>query len=68
MFYNGGLEEYHPSLEIIKNYITERELIINGDILQIYKIDVTLTSDPSEKVMEIQIPIKRKNKFYKKDY
>ena len=63
MFYNGGLEEYHPSLEIIKNHITEHELTVNGDILQIYKIDVTLTSDPSEKVMEIQIPIKRKKQI-----
>ena len=60
MYYNGGLEEYHPSLEVIKDYLNEHELIIDGDILQIYKIDVTLTNDPTEKVMEIQVPIKKK--------
>ena len=59
MYYrNGILEKYHPSFEIIKKYIKEKRYTINGSLLQIYKIDVTLTSSAEETVMEIQIPVK----------
>lgn len=57
MYYHGGLEEYHPSFELIKDYMREHGLRVNGPILQIYKVDVTLTDSPKEKIMEIQIPI-----------
>lgn len=58
MYYNGGLEQYNESFEIIKAYIKEKNLEICGHIFQIYKIDVTLTSNPYETIMEIQIPVK----------
>lgn len=59
MYYrNGILEKYHPSFEIIKKYIMDKGYTINGSLLQIYKIDVTLTSSAEETVMEIQIPVK----------
>ena len=61
MYYHGGrLEIYHPSFEIIKNYIKEHDYDICGHIFQIYKIDVTLTSVQEETLMEIQIPVKNK--------
>lgn len=62
MFYKGsGLEEYNPSFELIKDYMTIHDLEIAGKIFQIYKIDVTLTSRPEETLMEIQVPIRRKH-------
>lgn len=57
-YHNGRLEEYHESFEIIKDYMKEHRVCVNGKILQIYKLDVTLTSDHMETIMEIQIPIK----------
>lgn len=61
MYYNNGrLEHYHPSFEIMKKYLRENSYEICGPILQIYKIDVTLTNDRSETVIEIQIPVKSK--------
>jgi len=58
MFYrDGSLEMYHHSFEIIKAYMRKHGYRVNGKIFQIYKIDVTLTSDPAETLMEIQIPV-----------
>ncbi|WP_291300046.1 MerR family transcriptional regulator [Desulfosporosinus sp. BICA1-9] len=58
-YHNGGLEEYHESFEIIKDYMKKHRICINGNIFQIYKLDVTLTSDPMETIMEIQVPVKK---------
>ena len=58
MYYkNGILEKYDPSFEKIKEYIWEKGYKICGNILQIYKIDVTLSNDREETVMEIQVPV-----------
>lgn len=58
MYYqNGILEKYDPSFEILKQYIREKDYQICGNILQVYKIDVTLTSNSEETVMEIQVPV-----------
>lgn len=58
MYYkNGTLEKYDKSFEIIKKYIKEHNFEICGNIFQIYKIDVTLTNNREETVMEIQIPV-----------
>ena len=60
MYYHGGeLEKYHESFEIIKDYIKDHHICLNGTIIQIYKIDVTVTSDPKETLMEIQVPFKK---------
>ena len=32
--------------------------VLNGMIFQFYKIDDTLTSDPDETLMEIQVPVR----------
>jgi len=57
-YHNGGLEEYSPSFELIKDYLRVHNLAVDGKIFQIYKIDKTLTSDPSETLLEIQVPVR----------
>lgn len=60
MYYKGGtLEKYHETFEIIKNYMKTMNMHVNGKILQIYKVDVTVTSDPTELLMEIQVPVRK---------
>lgn len=56
-YQDGELEKYHESFEIIKDYMKTHNMVSNGPILQFYKIDVTITSDPNETLMQIQIPI-----------
>jgi len=56
-YHGGRLEKYDPCFEKAKEYIKENNLAIAGNIYQIYKIDVTLTSDRSETLLEIQIPV-----------
>lgn len=57
-YHDGGLEEYSPSFELIKDYLRVHNYAVDGKIFQIYKIDVTLTSDPKETLMEIQVPVR----------
>ena len=52
----GELERYHPSFARLHTYMAEHGWVLNGMIFQFYKIDVTLTSDPDETLMEIQVP------------
>lgn len=60
MYYHyGELEKYNKSFEIIKDYMKEHHFSFSGNILQFYKVDVTLTSDPNETLMEIQVPVKK---------
>ena len=54
----GELERYHPSLARLHTYMAEHGWVLNGMIFQFYKIDVTLTSDPDETLMEIQVPVR----------
>lgn len=57
LYKNGILEKYDPSFEILKDYIRQKGYKICGNILQTYKIDVTLSDDREETVMEIQVPV-----------
>lgn len=60
MYYNNGrLEMYHESFEILKDYMKEHDYEICGPIFQIYKIDVTITNNYMETVLEIQVPVKK---------
>lgn len=54
----GELERYHPSFARLHTYMAEHGWVLNGMIFQFYKIDVTLTSDPDETLMEIQAPVR----------
>lgn len=59
MYYkNGTLEKYDESFEKIKRYLVEERYQICGKILQLYKIDVTLTDNREETLLEIQIPVR----------
>ena len=42
----------------LHTYMAEHGWVLNGMIFQFYKIDVTLTSDPDETLMEIQVPVR----------
>ena len=55
----GELERYHPSFARLHTYMAEHGWVLNGMIFQFYKIDVTLTSDPDETLMEIQVPVRQ---------
>jgi DNA-binding transcriptional MerR regulator len=58
MEYRGGrLEKYNPCFENIKKYMKNNRLAVSGPIFQIYKIDVTLTQDREETLLEIQVPV-----------
>ncbi|MEG0050789.1 MAG: MerR family transcriptional regulator [Terrisporobacter sp.] len=62
MYYQGEeLEKYDKSFELIKSYMNEHNLCLNGCIYQIFKVDVTLTSNPKETILEIQVPVKSIN-------
>ena len=54
----GELERYHPSFARLHTYMAEHGWVLNGMIFQFYKIDVTITSDPDETLMEIQVPVR----------
>lgn len=60
LYKNGLLEKYHSSFEKIKAYVYEKGYKINGPILQIYKVDITLTNDEEEAVLEIQVPVEER--------
>ncbi len=58
MYYrNGILEKYDRSFDRLNRYIDEHHYEISGDILQIYKVDVTLTDISEETVIVIQVPV-----------
>ena len=56
-YHGGRLEKYDPCFEKAKEYLVDNHLKIKGYIYQIYKIDVTLTGDRSETLLEVQIPV-----------
>ena len=59
MYYRGsGLEEYNPAFRQVQNYLEACGLEVAGDVLQIYKIDVTITSREEETLMQLQVPVK----------
>ena len=55
---NGRLETYHESFKIMKQYLRENHLAVTGHILQFYVVDVTLTNDRRETILQIQVPIR----------
>ena len=52
------IRDSHPSFARLHTYMAEHGWVLNGMIFQFYKIDVTLTSDPDETLMEIQVPVR----------
>lgn len=60
-YHGGRLERYHPSFELLKTYMRENDWVLDGSIFQFYRIDVTLTEDPKETLMEIQVPVRKRD-------
>ena len=54
---NGRLGKYNPIFRLLKEHIQQNGLIISGDIFHIYKIDVTLTQNRAETLLEVQVPV-----------
>lgn len=59
MRYHGttGLEQYNPAFVHLVEYLEMHDLTVMGKIFQIYKIDKTVTDDPAEQLLEIQVPV-----------
>lgn len=59
MRYHGttGLEQYNPAFAQLTEYLETHALEVCGKIFQIYKIDKTVTDDPMEQLLEIQVPV-----------
>lgn len=59
MRYRGttGLEQYNPAFAHLVEYLEMHNLTVMGKIFQIYKIDKTVTDDPAEQLLEIQVPV-----------
>lgn len=56
-YHGGRLEKYDPCFEKVKKCIKNNKMVVNGLIYQVYKIDVTLTQNRDETLMEIQVPV-----------
>ena len=48
----------------MKEYMHEHNLTVCGKILQVYKVDVTVTNNRDETIMEIQVPVPQKVQSY----
>lgn len=60
VYYNGRFGNYADAFERVKDFIQDNGYEICGMLYQIYQVDVTITSDFSETVIELQVPIKSK--------
>ncbi len=57
--YRGPYERIGNHYKIIKDYMKEKHLKVDGEIIEIFKIDICETEDEREFLTEIQIPIKK---------
>lgn len=55
--FRGNYKESYKYYDILKEYIKENNLIIVGDIHEIYHIEIHITEDENEFITEIQIPV-----------
>ena len=58
LIFKGSYEGMNIHYENIKKYMGKNNLEIDGEILEIYKIDIHETDEEDEFVTEIQMPIK----------
>jgi DNA-binding transcriptional MerR regulator len=56
--YVAKFGEYSPIFEKVNEYLREKDYIIKGQLLQMYKVDVTLTDNFEETVMRLEIPVR----------
>ncbi len=60
--YNGAYGIYTDSFDKVKQYMKEMGYVSKGRFYQAYQIDITLTSDKRETIIELQVPVYKKNK------
>lgn len=58
--YNGLYGRYTDAFDMIKKYMKENGYQSKGMIYQTYQIDITMTNDNRETIMELQIPVIKK--------
>jgi effector-binding domain-containing protein len=58
-YHNSRFGEYNEIFRQIGKYINKRGYRIVGPIVQIYKIDVTLTDNFSETIIKTEAPVER---------
>lgn len=60
VYYNGRFGHYADAFDKVKAFLEERDFEADDMVYQIYQVDVTITSDFTETVIELQVPVKRK--------
>jgi DNA-binding transcriptional MerR regulator len=59
MYYKGSIWEREVHLKKLIKYIDKEGYSVCGDVLQIVQIDISVTDESEEELLEIQIPIKK---------
>lgn len=57
IYYNGFIRPDNDNFEKLKKFISDNGCNVSGNIYIQHIIDVTLTSRPSEKMIEMQVPV-----------
>lgn len=57
IYYNGFIRPDNDNFEKLKKFILDNGCTVSGNIYIQHIIDVTLTSRPSEKMIEMQVPV-----------
>ena len=57
IYYNGFIRPDNDNFEKLKKFISDNGCTVSGNIYIQHIIDVTLTSRPSEKMIEMQVPV-----------
>ena len=57
--FKGRYKESYKYYDMLKLFMKDNNLVVTGDIHEIYHIDIHITEDEDEFITEIQIPIKR---------
>ena len=60
--FKGKYDESYKYYNILKKYIEEKNLIVTGDIHEIYHIEIHITENEDEFITEIQIPVAEQQK------
>ena len=60
--FKGKYDESYKYYNILKKYIEENNLIVIGDIHEIYHIEIHITENEDEFITEIQIPVAEQQK------
>lgn len=58
IYYNGRFGRKADAITQVADYMKKNHLIQNGPFLQIYEIDITVTSNFEETMLELQVPVR----------